>query len=59
MRIYRIGRGSGRSLSSLTFRAYVGAFSFVSVETSDRRKARKIVRLARALGYADCAFWEV
>lgn len=57
MTVYVIGRASGRSCSSLTFRAYVGAFSFYQVETTDRRKARRVVRLARGLGYGDVSFW--
>lgn len=61
MRTYIIGRTSGRSCMSLNtaFRAYVGAMSFYQVETGDRRAARKIVRLARALGFDDVRFWVV
>ena len=54
MRTYMIRRISGKD-----WRAYVGAPSFVIVETGDRRAARKIVRLSRRLGYADIGFWEV
>ena len=33
------------------WRAYVGAFRLYSVETPDRRRARRITRLAQRLGY--------
>jgi predicted kinase len=58
-RTYVIGRRSHRSISSLNaaWRAYAGAFTVYQVETPDRRAARKVVRLARALGYDDVRFW--
>lgn len=60
MRTYTIARtDTDGPISSLNtaWRAYAGAFSAIRVQTTDRRCARKIVRLARALGYP-VKFWE-
>ena len=46
MRIYRV------TIDNQTpWRAFVGAFRLISFETTDRRVARRVVRLARRLGY--------
>ncbi len=59
MRTYVVRRANDGTITSLNtaWRAYAGAFSVIRFETTDRRIARKVVRLARALGYDDVAFW--